>query len=85
MSLISQFMSQALRVQRGVRITINYGLNRLRFPSPLRVDSRIRAKITLQAVTNRGDCTEAVYFIVVEAAEAEKPCCVAEWILRYYP
>ena len=36
LSLISQFMSQSLRVQRGVRMTINYGLNRVRFPSPVR-------------------------------------------------
>jgi acyl dehydratase len=85
LSLISQFASQALQVQRGVRMTINYGLNRVRFPSPVRVDSRIRARITLQAVTNRGDCTEAVYSVMVEAGDAEKPCCVAEWILRYYP
>jgi acyl dehydratase len=85
LSLISQFMSQSLRVQRGVRMTINYGLNRVRFPSPVRVDSRIRARITLQALESRGDCKEAVYSIVVEVADAEKPCCVAEWILRYYP
>jgi acyl dehydratase len=85
LSLISQFMTQSLRVQRGVRMTINYGLNRVRFPSPVRVDSRIRARITLQALKDRGDCTEAVYSIVVEVADLEKPCCVAEWILRYYP
>ncbi len=78
LSLISQFMSQALRVQRGVRMTINYGLNRVRFPSPVRVDSRIRARIALQAVKDRGDCTEAVYSIVVEDGRAEKPCCIAE-------
>jgi acyl dehydratase len=85
LSLTSLFLSQSLRVQRGVRMTINYGLNRVRFPSPVRVDSRIRARVTLQAVKNRGDCTEAVYSIVVEQGQAEKPCCVAEWILRYYP
>ncbi len=85
LSLISQFMSQSLRVQRGVRMTINYGLNRVRFPSPVRVDSRIRARITLRSVKNCGDCTEAVYSIVVEVADAEKPCCVPDWIIRYYP
>ncbi len=78
MSLLSQFMSQSLRVQRGVRMTINYGLNRVRFPSPVRVDSRIRARITVQAVKDRGDCPEAVYSIVVEDGRAEKPCCIAE-------
>jgi len=85
LSLISQFANQALQVQGGVRMTINYGLNRVRFPSPVRVDSRIRARITLQAVTDRGDCTEAVHSVTVEAGDADKPCCVAEWILRYYP
>jgi acyl dehydratase len=85
LSLISQFMSQSLRVQCGVRMTINYGLNRVRFPSPVRVDSKVRARITLKAVKDRGDCAEAVYSIVVEDGRAEKPCCVAEWILRYYP
>ena len=85
LSLISQFMSQSLRVHRGVRMMINYGLNRVRFPSPVREDSRIRSRITLRSVKNCGDCTEAVYSIVVEEADLEKPCCVAEWILRYYP
>ena len=85
MSVLSQFMSQSLCIQCGVPRTINYGLNRVRFPSPVRVDSRIRARITLMAVKNRDDCTEAVYSIVVEDGIAEKPCCVAEWILRYYP
>ena len=68
----------------GVRQTINYGLNRVRFPAPVRAGEKIRARIRLQSYKELPGSVEAVYDITIETEGSEKPCCVAEWILRYY-
>lgn len=85
LSLLSQFLGQSIRVQSGVRLGINYGLNRVRFPAPVPVDSKMRARFTLQSVKELPDAFEAVWSVVLECAGASKPSCVAEWIVRYYP
>jgi len=84
LSLVSYFMKQAIQIRGGVRMGINYGLNRVRFPSPLRADSLIRARVSLHSVKELPDATEAVFSITVECRQTAKPCCVAEWIVRYY-
>jgi acyl dehydratase len=83
LSLLSKFMKDAIRID-GLRMGINYGLNRVRFPAAVRVGSRIRARFVLQSMRDVGDATEAIYSITVEGQRAEKPCCVAEWVVRYY-
>ena len=65
-------------------MSVNYGLNRVRFPSSVPADSRIRARFTLQAVKDIADGVEATYSVVIEGEHSEKPCCVAEWVIRYY-
>jgi acyl dehydratase len=84
LSLVSHFMKQAIQIQNGVRMGINYGLNRVRFPSPVRADSKIRARVSVQSVKELPDAIEAVFAISVEGQGSEKPHCVAEWIVRYY-
>jgi len=84
LSLLSHFMKQAIQIKSGVRMGINYGLNRVRFPSPVRVDSQIRARVSLLSLKEISGAIEAAYSITVEAQNTEKPCCVAEWIVRYY-
>jgi acyl dehydratase len=84
LSLISEFMRQTLSVRSGRKMTINYGLNRVRFPAPVPADSKIRGRVTLQSVKDLADGLEATYSVVVEGENTEKPCCVAEWVLRYY-
>jgi acyl dehydratase len=84
LSLLSNLLYQALEIRSGVSMTVNYGLNRVRFPSPVRVDSRIRGKFTLQSLKDVADARDAVFSVVVEVAEESKPCCVAEWVVRYY-
>jgi acyl dehydratase len=83
LSLLSKFMKDAIRID-GLRMGINYGLNRVRFPAAVRVGSRIRARFVLQSMRDVGDATEAIYSVTVEGQRAEKPCCVAEWVVRYY-
>jgi acyl dehydratase len=84
LSLLSHFMKQALQVKGGLRMAINYGSNRVRFPSPVRSGSKIRARVSLQNFKELPDCVEAVFGVSMEVEGAEKPCCVAETILRYY-
>ena len=84
LSLMTRLLSDAIQLS-DVRMAINYGLNRVRFPSAVPVGSRIRARVALQSTRDLGDAVEAVYAITVERQNAEKPCCVAEWIARYTP
>jgi len=84
LSLVSHFMKQAIQIRSGVRMGINYGLNRVRFPSPVLADSQIRARVSVQSVKELPDAIEAAFAISVEGQDSEKPHCVAEWIVRYY-
>ena len=85
LSLLSHFMKQAIQFRGGVRMGINYGLNRVRFPSAVRADSKIRARVRLLSLKELSDALEAAFSVSVEGQGLEKPCCVAEWIVRYYP
>lgn len=84
LSLLPHFMHEALEIRQGVRLGVNYGLNRLRFVSPVPAGSNIRARIVLQSVKDVPDGMEVVFNITVELEGAPKPCCVAEWVVRYY-
>ena len=71
----------------GFAVVINYGLNKVRFPAPLRVGSRLRMHVHLLEVSAIGpeaDCAEAVYRLVYEVDGELKPCCVADLVFRYY-
>ncbi len=84
LSLLSHFMKQAVQFRGGLRLAVNYGLNRVRFPAPVRVDSKIRARFTLRFVKDLPDSTEAAFDVTIETENSAKPCCVAEWVVRYY-
>jgi acyl dehydratase len=85
LSLLPHFMHEALQIKQGVRLGVNYGLNRVRFVSPVRAGSNIRARITLQSLKDvPPDGVEVVFNATVQVEGGEKPCCVAEWVARYY-
>jgi acyl dehydratase len=84
LSLLSFLMKQAIQIKSGIRMAVNYGLNRVRFPSPVRADSKIRGRFSLAAVKELPEGIEAIFSVTVESEGADKPCCVAEWIVRYY-
>jgi acyl dehydratase len=84
LSLLSHLMKEAIQVQDGVRLAVNYGLNRVRFPAAVRAGSRIRARIALLELKELADAVEATYSVTVENEGSSKPVCVAEWIVRYY-
>jgi acyl dehydratase len=84
LSLISFLMKQTVQIQSGIRMAVNYGLNRVRFPSPVRADSKVRGRFSLLSVRELPDALEAVFSVAIESEGTEKPCCVAEWVVRYY-
>jgi acyl dehydratase len=68
----------------GVKLSVNYGLNRVRFPAPVRAGSRIRARSTLQEVTEVQGGLQLVRRITVDVEGGDKPACVAESVGRLY-
>jgi acyl dehydratase len=84
LSLLSRFMREAIQIRSGVRMSVNYGFNRVRFPSPVRADSQVRAHFTLRSLKDVPDALEALFDVRVETQGSDKPCCVAEWVIRYY-
>ena len=84
LSMVSRFLSEIIRFQNPVRLTVNYGLNHVRFPAPVPVGSRIRGSIAMHVFKDLSDSVEAIYGVTIERENSEKPACVAEWIVRYY-
>jgi acyl dehydratase len=84
LSLLSALLRDTMRFT-GLRMAINYGVNRVRFVSPVPSGSRIRARFTLASIEETGGSIQATWTATVEREGAEKPCLVADWILRYYP
>jgi acyl dehydratase len=73
----------------GFGVVLNYGLNKVRFPAPLKVNSRIRMAVEIAEVKELsapgGDAAEVVYRLTYEVEGESKPCCVADLVFRYYP
>lgn len=65
---------------RGPRLAINYGLNKVRFPEPVRVGSRVRARVRIESVTSTAVGVQVVVNNVIEIHGAAKPACVAETV-----
>jgi acyl dehydratase len=83
LSLISSMLSQSLEI-RGVRMAINYGLDRVRFMAPVHAGATIRTRFTVGDVQERPDHVRVTWKVVVERQHEDKPCCVADWVTRYY-
>jgi acyl dehydratase len=84
LSLLSFLMQNAIQFERFGRHAINYGLNRVRFPSAVRTGSRIRGRFALAGFKDLGEAVELVLSVTVECEGSEKPACVAEWVVRHY-
>jgi acyl dehydratase len=81
LSLLSSLNFQIYRFD-GIRMAINYGLNRVRFPNPVRVGSRVRSHCTLAEVTDVDGGVQLALQSTVEVEGAEKPACAAEQLVR---
>ena len=84
LSFVSTLLRDAV-TPTGLRMAINYGLNRVRFVSPVPSGSRIRGRFALKAVEETGGVVQANWEVTVEREGGDKPACVAEWLVRYYP
>ena len=73
------------RTYPGMRLSLNYGLNRVRFPAPVPVGSRIRARTTLKGLEQVAEGVQFTYLITVEIEGNQKPACVAEFLARVSP
>ena len=83
LALIPMLVSQVSRVD-GVRMGVNYGLNKVRFPAPVPVGSRVRAGVRLKSVEDIEGGAQIINEITIEREGGDKPSCVAETVARYY-
>ncbi|OPF70510.1 dehydratase [Streptomyces antioxidans] len=83
LSLLPSFTPQLLQVE-GVRMGINYGVNKVRFPSPVPVGSRLRATARIVEAAEVKDGLQLTLTVTLEREGGDKPVCVAESVARYY-
>jgi acyl dehydratase len=84
LSLLSPLLRESMQFS-GLRMAINYGLNRVRFVSPVPSGARIRARIAVDAVEEVAGGFQVTWLATIEREHSDKPACAAEWIVRYYP
>lgn len=82
LSLASRFWEEAVRVE-GFKMAVNYGLNRVRFPAPVPVGSRVRGRFEVLDVVDVEGALRATIGATVEREGHAKPVCVAELVLRF--
>ena len=83
LSLSTDLLDDIFSVE-DVSVIINYGLNRVRFPAPLPVGSRIRMHTSLAEADEIKGGAQVVYHLEYEIEGQAKPCCVADLVFRYY-
>jgi len=85
LSLIVPMVASTFRID-GVRMGINYGLNKVRFTSVVKSGSRIRSSVEVLDVSDAKDGSVQVTMnVTVEIEGSDRPALVAEWVLRQYP
>jgi acyl dehydratase len=81
------YLAAGLRKVEGVRMGINYGLDRVRFPAPVPSGSRVRARSTLiscERVPGPAEAAQLVNRVTIEVEGSAKPACVADMVSRLY-
>lgn len=71
-------------VVEGFNVILNYGLNKVRFPAPLKTGSKFRMRVKLDEVNELNGGVETVYGLTYEVEGESKPCAVAALVFRYY-
>jgi acyl dehydratase len=83
LSLTPTLLDEILRVT-GLTMAVNYGLNKLRFPSPVPVGAKVRAGVSLSSVEDVAGGVQCALAATFEVEGSDKPACVAEILFRYY-
>jgi len=84
LSLLSPLVRDSMQFS-ALRMAINYGVNRVRFISPVPAGARIRARIAVHSVEDVAGGFQVTWLATIEREHSDKPACAAEWIVRYYP
>ena len=84
MALSNRFLPEVVEV-RGVSMGVNYGVDKVRFPAPVPVGSRLRGGVELRSVTRVGDGIQTTMVITIEIEGSDKPARVIEALSRYFP
>jgi acyl dehydratase len=83
LSLLPELAGGAMSIA-DVRMSVNYGLNKVRFPAPVPVNSRVRAQVSLQAYEAIDGGAQVTTLVTIEREGSSKPVCVAEAVARRY-
>ncbi len=83
LSLLPALLPSAFQVE-GISMALNYGLNKMRFPSPVPVGSEVVCAVNLEAVDDIAGGAQVTLGTVITVVGAAKPSCVAEVVFRYY-
>jgi acyl dehydratase len=84
LSLLPIIFSSSVRID-GIAMAVNYGLDKVRLPSPVLAGQSIRARLTLDKLEPVPGGVQAHWSATVEVEQGEKPACVAQMLVRYYP
>jgi acyl dehydratase len=83
LSLAPVLLNKVLKVD-GMKFGVNYGANKVRFPSPVPVGAELRMGVTVASVEDVEGGVQVTYDLVFEVRDAPKPACVAQVVYRYY-
>jgi len=83
LSLATALVDEVFAVNDAVMV-VNYGVDRVRFPAPLPLGAEVRAEVSLNTLDDFKGGIQASLHLVYEVAGQDKPCCVADVLLRYY-
>ena len=83
LSLLVPLVSQTYTIT-DAKMGVNYGLNKVRFPAPVPVGSKVRARVTLKDVEEVAGGLQNTLAVTIEREGGDKPVCIAEWVGRTY-
>lgn len=84
LSLVNSFMPELLTV-KNISMGVNYGCEKVRFPSPVKVGARIRGRGELASVEPAGEGLQVLVRVTVEIENQDRPACVVDTLSRFYP
>ena len=83
LSLLPHFLQDSVHIE-GLKLLVNYGLNRVRFPAPVKVGASLRAHLVLGAFEDLPGGAQIEWLVTVEIERETKPACVAALVVRCY-
>jgi len=83
LSMLVPLVAQTYRIT-DQKMGVNYGLNKVRFPAPVPVGSKVRARVTLKDVEEVAGGLQNTLAVTIEREGGDKPVCIAEWVTRQY-